>query len=185
MNNKNEINLFKKVAKGDRKSQMELYRLYFSYAMSISVRYSETQEEAKEVVQDSFVKLFSNFIKFESQATFKGWFRKIIIYTSIDYYRKYSKHNHHLDIVEEEVGEIQESILSSISANEILELTRKLPPAYRIVFMLFIVEGYKHVDIAEKLGISVGASKSNLSKARKKMQKMILDNDKTATKRHA
>lgn len=185
MKDKNERNLFKKVAKGDQKSQVLLYKHYYNYAMSISIRFSETQEEAKEVVQDSFLKLFKNFSMFEDKASFKAWFRKIIVHTAIDYYRKYTKHNHHLDIVDSEIGEIENSIVSSISANEILDLAKKLPPAYRLVFMLFIVEGYKHTDIAEKLDISVGASKSNLSKARKKMQKMIIDNDKKATKRHA
>lgn len=183
-NDKKDIRLFRRVARGDNKSQIELYKKYYAYAMSIAIRFCESREEAKEVVHDSYLKLFSNFLKFEDKSSFKGWFRKIIVYTSIDYYRKYSKHNHHLDVLDINEPSEEETVISNISAEEILALADNLTPVYRMVFMLHVVEGYKHSEIAEQLNISVGASKSNLSKARGKMQKMIIENQKNSIKKH-
>ena len=167
------LKVFRRVEKGNKKAQVELFKAYFSYAMSVSLRYCYSSEEAKEVVHDSFIKAYANFPKFEELDSFKRWFRRIIINTSIDYYRKYSRYYQQYSIDEITEPAAESGIISDISAKEILEMANGLSPAYRMVFMLYIVEGYKHHEIANMLSISVGASKSNLSKAKAKMQEMI------------
>ncbi|WP_245907017.1 RNA polymerase sigma factor [Reichenbachiella versicolor] len=165
----------KKAAKGHRKSQVALYEDFYGYAMSVGLRFSDTREEAQEIVHDSFIKAFGKLDTITNADSFKPWFRRIIVNTSIDFFRKKRLEIGQLDVVENEVADLNEDALSQMSAQEILDAIQQLTPGYRMVFTLYAIEGYKHDEIAKELGISVGASKSNLSKARQKLQKMLLD----------
>jgi len=140
--------------------------------MSICLRYSDNRDEAVEILNESFMKIFKNLKNFDLSKPFKPWLRKILINTCINNYRK-KKINFTEDIHEAKNYSSSEEILSRISYQEILEMIRKLSPAYRAVFNLHVIEGYKHEEIAEMLNISVGASKSNLSKAKKNLQKIL------------
>ncbi|MDX2248389.1 MAG: RNA polymerase sigma factor [Bacteroidia bacterium] len=159
--------------KGNRESQEKLYRKLYNYAMSICLRYSRDREEAKEIVNDGFVKVFSRMEKYSDDLSFQGWVRRIMINSAIDFYRKNQKHYHSLDIVYASHVSVNESAVNNLSEEEIMSLVQQLAPSYRIVFNLYVMEGFKHEEIAQKLNISTGTSKSNLAKARMKLQMML------------
>jgi RNA polymerase sigma-70 factor (ECF subfamily) len=157
--------------------------------MSICHRYTSQNEDAVEILNDGFLKVFVEIYRFkpaytDSVSSFKGWLRKIMIYTAIDHFRK--NHKHQL------VGELNESFLhipaahedavDKISYDEIMSAIKYLTPGYRTVLNLFIIEGFSHEEIANELGISVGTSKSNLAKARRQLQKILFDQNKIVNK---
>lgn len=160
--------------KGNRNSQDRLYRDYFAYSMGVCLRYSRTRDEAVEILNDGFLKIFARLDKYSQGLSFKGWLRKVMINSAIDYFRRNEKHYHALDISHAHYESIHGSILDQLSAEEIIAAIQRLPPSYRMVFNLFVIEGYKHEEIANMLNISVGTSKSNLAASRNKLQKMLL-----------
>ena len=165
--------LLKKAAKGHEQSQNKLYHQFYGYGMGVALRYCSTREEAREVVHDAFIKVFSRLETYDFDQPFKPWLRKIVINAAIDHYRRYSRNQPQLEVVEADAVDLNESVLSSLTAEEILKAVSELTPKYRMVFTLYVVEGFKHEEIADKLGISIGTSKSNLSKARAKLQKQL------------
>lgn len=158
---------------GNAQAQRCLIRQFAGYAKSISVRYAATFEEAEEIVNDCFLKVFNHLHSYDNAQPFKAWFRTIAINTAIDYYRKNLKWQGQLSLDDLEVADWSDDILSEISAQEILIMVQRLPPAYRLVFTLFVIDGYSHKEIANMLGIQEGTSKSNLRDARRKLQTMI------------
>lgn len=148
--------------------------LFYGYAMGVCLRYSKSREEAIEIVNDGFMKIFNNLDKYTVGRPFKGWLRRVMINASIDHYRKYEKHYNTLDISYAQYQPTAEAALDNLSAEEILNAVSQLPPSYRLAFNLYVVDGFKHEEIANKLGISVGTSKSNLSIARSKLQKILM-----------
>jgi len=162
-------NLIKGCIKNDRKSQRDLYQHFYAYSLSICLRYSDSRDEAVEVLNEAFMKIFKNLKKFDLSKPFTPWLRKIMINSCINNFRR-KRIDLMNDLYEEQVHSSGEDILSHISYNEILELIRKLSPGYRTVFNLYVIEGYKHEEIAAMLNISVGTSKSNLAKAKKNMR---------------
>ena len=164
--------LLKGCLKNDRKSQRELYRQFYSYGMSICLRYADHRDEAAETLNEAFMNVFKNLGKFDFTRPFKPWFRRILINTCINNFKK--KNLRFTEDVEAAANSSEaENILSGIAYDEILEMIRKLSPAYRAVFNLYVIEGYKHEEISEMLGISIGTSKSNLAKARKNLQEIL------------
>ncbi|WPP51376.1 RNA polymerase sigma factor [Catalinimonas niigatensis] len=159
--------------KGKRAAQDELYLGFYHYAMSIGLRYSRDREEAIEIVNDAFYKILTSLDKYTQGLSFKGWLRKIVINAAIDYYRRNEKHYHGVDISYARHESMHEDVIDEMSEKEIVVLIQDLPPSYRIVFNLHVIEGFKHEEIAQKLNISVGTSKSNLSIARTKLQLAI------------
>ncbi len=155
------------------KSQYALFALYYNYAMSIAHRYASTYEEAEEIANDAFVKVFMRIESFEHKWTFKSWLRRILINTAIDAYRA-KQIRPQTDDLEAfyDVG-VGMNVIGTMTRDEILERVVELPPSYRTVFNLFVVDEYTHEEIADLLGISIGASKSNLSKARQKLKKLL------------
>jgi RNA polymerase sigma-70 factor, ECF subfamily len=154
-------------------AQKVLIKLYLSYAKSICLRYASNAEEAEEIINDGFLKVFTSLAKYNELQPFKAWLRTIMVNTAIDYYRKNQKYKNIEEIEKIEVADLSEDVISKISADEILELVQKLSPVYRMVFTLYVIDGYNHREIAELLGIKEGTSKSNLQDARKKLQLMI------------
>ena len=155
------------------RAEKALIKMFFGFVKGIAMRYSGSLEEAEEIVNDGFLKVFNNLAKYDHAKAFKGWLRTIVVNTAIDYYRKSQKYGHHTDIDDVDVPDMTEDIISKISADEILTLVQKLSPAYRTVFTLYVIDGYNHREIADMLGIKEGTSKSNLQDARKKLQNMI------------
>jgi RNA polymerase sigma-70 factor (ECF subfamily) len=160
----------------DQLAQKALIKLFFGFAKSISLRYSSNEYEAEEIINDGFMKVFDNLSRYDHSQPFKAWLRTIMINTSIDYFRKTQKYRFQVDIYDVDVSDFSYDIISKISADEILGLVQKLPPSYRMVFTLYVVDGYTHREIADMMGIKEGTSKSNLQDARRKLQLMIKDN---------
>jgi RNA polymerase sigma-70 factor (ECF subfamily) len=142
--------------------------------MGVCLRYSRTREEAVEIVNDGFIKIFTKLDKYSKGLSFKGWLRRVMINSSIDYFRKNEKHYHSLDISHGHYETAHDNILDKLAEEDIIAAIQRLPPSYRMVFNLFIIEGYKHEEIANQLNISVGTSKSNLAIARNKLQKILM-----------
>ena len=166
-------NIIKGCRKQDRNSQHELYKLFYAYGMSISIRYVKNEDEAIHILNDSFMKVFSRIRKFDEQYDFKPWFRKIVVNTSIDYMKKQNKLIMKSQLEEARHIQDREDILSKIGYKELINLVQSLSTAYRTVFNMYVIDGYKHDEIAKTLNISVGTSKSNLSKARAQLRDMI------------
>jgi RNA polymerase sigma-70 factor, ECF subfamily len=152
-----------------------LYKQFFGYAKSIALRYAASDDEAQEVLNDGFLKAFRYLETYDFAQPFKAWFRTIMVNTAIDAYRR--KQKYAIITHPEQLPEtaFDEHIIDQLSAEEIMQMVRRLTPAYRTVFMMYVVDGYNHREIAELLNINEGTSKSNLAKARGKLQEMILD----------
>ncbi len=151
--------------------------------MSICLRYTANEEDAIEVLNDGFLKAYRSLEKFDSKQSFSAWFRRILINTAINHYHKTKKHYNHAPIeTQADVASNTTSIISQLSYQEIFSLIQYLPPMYRTVFNLFVIDGYSHEDVAQALNISVGTSKSNLSRARAQLRLMIKKNERIACK---
>lgn len=168
----------------NQRDQKYLYEKYFGYCLKTVFRYIYHYDKAVDVVNDGFVKVFRNFERFQFldkdnlEMVLMGWMRMIMINTAIDQLRK----NNFLP----EIGDISESVWlqdktqgsdQTLLYKELIKEVKKLPPSYRTVFNLYVIDGFTHQEIANLLGISVGTSKSNLSKARAILQKIIKNND--------
>ena len=171
-------NTFKAILKecraNKRLAQRQLYELYYGYGMSIALRYLHNQDDALEVLNDCFLKVFKNLNKYDSDKPFKPWFRRVLINTALNHIKKYEKLK--LEETMEEKHNIMsaESILSNINYQELLAMVQQLSPSYKTVFNLYVIDGFKHEEIADMLQISAGTSKSNLFKAKSKLKEMIL-----------
>lgn len=165
--------ILKGCKKQKRSSQHELYKLFYAYGMSISIRYVKNEDEAIHVLNDSFMKVFTRIKKYDEQYDFKPWFRKIVVNTSIDYMKKQKQLQMKSQIEDAKHISDREDILSRIGYKELINLVQSLSTAYRTVFNMYVIDGYKHDEIAKTLNISIGTSKSNLSKARAQLRDMI------------
>ncbi|WP_207435546.1 sigma-70 family RNA polymerase sigma factor [Sabulibacter ruber] len=159
--------------KGKQSAQKKLYEHYYSFAKSICLRYAASQQQAEEMVNDGFLKVLENLAQYDSSRAFEAWFRTVVVRTSIDYYRRHHLKGTRIDLEDAPELEQEDDLLETISAEEILRLVQQLPPAYRTVFSLFVVDGYNHSEIAEMLQINEGTSRSNLAKARAKLQEWV------------
>lgn len=162
--------------------QKKLYEHFYGYGMNIALRYSKSKDEALEILNDAFLKVFSKINQFNTSSPFKPWLRKIIVNTAIDYYRKNSLRI--VDIAMENIPEENyfDPHENMMNGNDMLPIIQELPPMYRMVFNLYVMEEYKHHEIAEKLNITVSTSKSNLSRAKVKLRAAWLKNANTITK---
>lgn len=149
--------------------QKELYTHFSSKMYGVCLRYTKDRDEAADLLQEGFIKVFDNLHKFKKEGSFEGWIRRIMINTALSSFRK----NHHLyAVVNIENIEIEdksledENVLSQIEINEVLEIIRELPTGYQMVLNLYAIDGYSHKQIAKQLGISENTSKSQLSRAR-------------------
>ncbi|MDX5345611.1 MAG: sigma-70 family RNA polymerase sigma factor [Hymenobacteraceae bacterium] len=159
--------------KGKAACQEELYRRYSARMMSLCLRYAKTNFEAEDVFQEAFVNVFNNIDAYGA-GSFVGWMRRIFVNTAINNYRKNKIHYGHLDSQELEVEDNgQIDILQDLTALELMEHVNVLPDGYRLVFNLYVVEGYTHKEIAETLGIAEGTSKSQLAKAKSMLKKNL------------
>lgn len=140
----------------------------------VCLRYCNNREEAEEVLQEGFMKVFEFIHQFNHQGSLEGWMRQIMIHCAFRKYRNKRSLHPVVDITTMEIaGTAQEEILSRLGTKELINMIQQLPPAYRMVFNLFVFEKMKHREIAEMLGIAEGTSKSNLSAARYLLQKAV------------
>ena len=177
---KNIVEMVSGCVKGDRKSQESLYKMYYGKMMGICMRYADNSDEAKDILQEGFIKVFNSLSKFDFEGSFEGWIKKIMVNTAIDSFRKNKKTIKIFDknVALENLDQRQEddydnSVSNNIKTAELLEAIQKLTPAYKTVFNLYVIDGYSHQQIADALNISVGTSKSNYSKAKQNLQKFL------------
>lgn len=165
--------LVSRCAGGDIRSQEILYRRYFSFAMSVCIRYTRDKNEAMELVNDSYMKVLGSLSDYDSSRPFKSWYGRILVNTAIDSYRRNLKHSDSLSIDDiTEAGEQEPDIEAELSANDILKLYSHLPAQYRLTFNLFEIEGYSHEEIGQLLGITASSSRSNLARAKKLLREL-------------
>lgn len=158
--------------KQDRQAQEELYHRYAGKFFSICLKYSNNYEQAKDNLQEAFIKIFENIEQFRGQGSFEGWMTRIMINTALKQYKKNASVFLSIreDIADEPEVEVEESEFSTM---ELIKMIQELPERYRLVFNLFVMEDHSHQEIAEILNISVGTSKSNLARARMKLKEII------------
>lgn len=168
-----EKNIVKEALNGKPQSLEKLYKHFYGYAMSIALRYSKSREEACEIVNDSFMKAFDKLSQYSEESSFKGWFRRILINTSIDYYRKNVKYYADMEIEKAEHKVCDPGVVDDLSKEEILGVLRELPEILRIIFNMYEIEGYSHDEISGKLGIPSSTSRTYLARAKKKLREKI------------
>lgn len=174
----NEEQIIDACVKNERWAQRWLYETYYGQMMSICQRYAYQEDEAQDLLHEGFIKIFRYVGSYKKGTSLTAWIRTIIVNTCIDYYRK--KQRRRSEDIDDVKGlqYVDLSVIDQISAEEIIALVQKLSPAYRIVFNLSVIEGYSHKEIAEMLDINESTSRSNLVKARYKLQEMLLKNSK-------
>lgn len=161
----------------DQKAQEELYKKYFGYALSVALLYSKNRNDAIEVVNDSFIKIFREIKKFDASLSFKAWLRKIVINTSLDRIRKSNKW---AAFGEAEVMHLEDnspSAFALLQAQEIEKLLNYLPHIHKTVFCLYEIEGYSHEEIAKKLKIPKSSCRVYLTRAKKELRELYLQNN--------
>jgi RNA polymerase sigma-70 factor (ECF subfamily) len=169
---------------GDRRSQQRVYELFYGKMMAVCLRYTKNHDQAKDILQDGFIKVFRSMASFNRDGSFEGWIRRIMVNTAIDYFRR-AKNAYLLlgedrsiedfgDQDEEDVlqDDVEED-LPELKPADVINAMQKLTPAYRTVFNLYVFEEMTHKEIAELLGINVGTSKSNLAKAKQNLKKLL------------
>ncbi len=162
----------------ERWAQKVLYEEYYPRMMGLCLRYAGNQDEALDILHEGFIKVFKNMHRYEPGTSLSSWIRRIMVNTAIDYYRKMVRRRtedidmaYHVD-----AGDVD--ALSQMSEQEILEAIQELTPAYRAVFNLYVIEGYSHKEIAELLDITESTSRSNLVKARLRLQAILTERNK-------
>lgn len=170
MLNLNDI--IKACKKQSPKAQKELYEHYSALFFAICLRYVKNNFDAEDVLSQSFFKIFKNIHQFSGQGSFEGWMKRIVVNENLMFLRKRKNFNLSLETEQIEIAE-NENIHANINFNEILSCLNELPEGYRTIFNLFVIEGYKHREIAELLNISINTSKSQLIHAKKKMLYLV------------
>lgn len=159
--------LIKKCLNGDQRAQKLLFDKFSPKMMSVCMRYVADREHAEDVLQDGFVKVFKHLKSFKMKGSFEGWIRRTMVNTSLDYLRK--KHNMHVDadISEAEYLAGDDSkAMGKMRVEELMALIHDMPPGYRTVFNMYVIEGYSHAEIAKELGVTESTSKTQFRKAR-------------------
>lgn len=171
-----EIAALARACKGrDAIAQQRVFKKYYGLMLAVCIRYAPNREEARDMLQDGFVKIFEKIDQYDESYSFVAWMKRIMINTAIDQYRK----NMRTPTSDDETVLLNESVdedaIASLGYQEILKLIQLLPKGYRTVFNLYVIEGYSHKEIADKLGVAEGTSKSQLNKAKKILQKKITE----------
>ncbi len=168
-----EFDLVAACARNERWAQQKLYEENYSKLMGASLRYSNNEEDALDILHEGFIKIFKNIDKYQQGTSLLAWMRRIVINTAIDYYRKNIRRR--TDDIEQaySLSSGDADAISQCSEKEILAAIQELSPAYRAVFNLYVVEGYSHKEIGEELEINESTSRSNLVKARLKLKELL------------
>ncbi|WP_452225217.1 RNA polymerase sigma factor [Lacinutrix chionoecetis] len=169
---KNELKLIKKAQKNNREAQHVLYELHAPKMLSVCRYYIKDVQHAEEAMLNGFFKVFKNLNKFRNEGSFEGWIRRIMVRESISFLRQQKNIEFAVEDIEIK-NDYTNNINSEIEVEHIQKLIDKLPEGYKMVFVMYAIEGYKHHEIADLLNISEGTSKSQLFKARKMLQQEI------------
>lgn len=178
--------IIKDCTAGMRIAQNRLYELLCPRMMPVCMRYANDRNEAEEILQEGFIRVFTHIAQFKNQGSFEGWVRKIMVNAALQRYRDKVR-LYPVVALQEDSHEksVNEETYSKIGYKDLMELVQNLPPAYRLVFNLYVFEGMKHREIASNLGISEGTSKSNLYDARLILQREIMKLEQVNTQKLA
>ena len=174
-----EENLIKGCQKGDREYQQALYDKYCDGMYLVALRYSKMQQEAEDILQEAFVKVFRNIKDFRKDSSLAYWIKRIVVNTALNHQRSKLYLYPMVDVTELNDWSENESIISSMGYQELLELIQELPTGCQVIFNLFAIEGYKHHEIAKQLEISEGTSKSQYSRAKSILIQKIMNQEQS------
>jgi RNA polymerase sigma factor (sigma-70 family) len=169
--------LVKKCLEKDPLAQKQLFDSFSRKMMGVCLRYTKDAEEAQDVLQIGFVKVFEKLHLFNNEGSLEGWIRKVLVNCALDQIRKNKKFDDNVDLskVDFQMASENENVLEHLSANDLLKIIQEMPTGFRTVFNLYAIEGYTHQEIADQLNISINTSKSQYSRARVYLQKIILE----------
>ncbi len=167
--------IVKKCKAYDKKAQKELYDVYSPVLYGICLRYSKSEAEAEDVLQEGFVKILTKINDFKDIGSFEGWMKRIIVNTAISFYHKNKKYNETYDIDEITEKNTENYVWGNedFTKEELLKVINDLPEGYRVIFNMYAIEGYKHKEIAEKLNISHNTSKSQYLRAKERIREKL------------
>ncbi|RYY37464.1 MAG: sigma-70 family RNA polymerase sigma factor [Sphingobacteriaceae bacterium] len=170
--------LIKRCKTGDRKACEMLYKQFAPKMLAVCLRYAVDRMEAEDMLQNGFIRVFNKLNDFRGEGSFEGWMRRIMVHSSIEYYRKHHKMLQVVDIDESGYEpSVNAAAAANLDAKDLMAIIQQLAPGYRMVFNLYAIEGYSHKEIAEIVGITEGASKSQLSRARTILKDLIAKSD--------
>jgi RNA polymerase sigma factor (sigma-70 family) len=167
----------------DRKMQEMLYHRFSPKMYAVCLRYSKNVDDAQDLLQEGFIKVYKNIEKFRAEGSFEGWVRRIFVNTSIEHFRKVVNNQSLTETQEVTIEDKEWNALDNMAEKDIINMVQELSPGYRQVFNMYVIEGYSHRDIGEILGISEGTSKSQLARAKGILKKMV-EERLTNTKRN-
>ena len=172
----NEEQLVSKCLEKDTLAQKQLFEYYSRRMMGVCLRYSKDADEAQDVLQMGFIKVFEKLDMYNRKGSLEGWIRKIIVNTALDNIRKNKKlmNNVEMEKVDYQLHNYNENAIDVLSAQDLLKVIQNMPTGFKTVFNMYVIEGYSHKEIAEELNISVNTSKSQFSRARAYLQKILI-----------
>lgn len=167
--------IIKECISGNVRAQEKLYRMFAPKMFGVCLRYSRDRGEAEDNLQEGFIKVFTNIDSFRHEGSFEGWMRRIMVNVALSKYRKNNILYPVENIGDHDMPQFSDNIFEKFGAEELIELIRQLPERYRMVFNLYVMEGMNHQEISQMMNISVGTSKSNLSRARDILKRKVRD----------
>ena len=170
-----ELEIIEQCKKNNPRAQKKLYDRYSPVLLGICLRYASDYTEAEDVLQEAFIKILTKIDKYQGTGSFEGWMKRIVVNTAITNYHQSGKHKHHYDIADIQDSGLGPRVYKDVefTQEELFGVIKSLPTGYKMVFNLYAVEGYKHKEIAEMMGIDVSTSKSQYSRARKLIQNRL------------
>ncbi|MEX2232682.1 MAG: sigma-70 family RNA polymerase sigma factor [Cyclobacteriaceae bacterium] len=172
-----EDDLIKGCKRGDHHAQQQLFDLYSSRMYGICARYVKNTMQAEDILVIAFTKVFDKIAQFKGEGSFEGWIRRIMVNESLTYLRKSRSMVIETDLEKADREPAYDHLSDHLEAEDLVKMIEKLPPGYRIVFNMYAIDGYSHKEIAEHLGINENTSKSQLSRARVYLQKLLAETD--------
>lgn len=168
-----ESDLIDGCIQGNRQMQELLYHRFSSKMYAVCLRYSGNMEDAHDLLQEGFIKIFKNLSKYRGDGSFEGWIRRIFVNTSIEHFRRKINLYNVTEAQENTIEDNEWSVLDNLAEKDIINMINQLSPGYRAVFNMHVIEGYSHKEIGEALGINEGTSKSQLARAKMVLKKMV------------
>ena len=177
-----ESELIRGCIKEEAACQKEVFNRYAGRMLGVCNRYARNSADAEDILQDAFIKIFEKIHQFKFEGSFEGWVRRIMVNTALKKYSlsRYEKEVSGYEVKDRDESGMEPSAYSHLTQKELMELINNLPDGYRMIFNLYVIEGYQHEEISEMLGIQAGTSRSQLVKARVMLQKQILELQKVA-----
>jgi len=181
-----ENDLIKGCIAGERRTQELLYQRFAPKMYAVCLRYANNADDAQDLLQEGFIKVYRNLDKFRKEGSFEGWVRRVFVNTAIEHYRRKVNLNTIGEREERTIEDESWNVLDHLAEKDIIQLIQELSPGYRSVFNMYVIEGYSHKEIGDILGISEGTSKSQLARAKGILQKKVqefLDNKRKSLTR--